>query len=287
MSSSSHEKGKGKASSPNGNSDSPSLASRIASSASALLRETLQPDAVSLSNGLRHSQSSNGKSSSLSSGPSQEGVERSRLHTGASSLSATSAEASNAELRTIRSQTSEAHVRAIEQEYGDFVSTTTTAPIYERQSGVHVAYPTATPSSASSIATVLEEARHVYVSTPSDGAEVSTILSNPGFFLETEPYTEEAEVDEPSSLFGDASRYGSRGGGIQKPQPPQTNDASEWSGFLERYTDEVWGDGLISAVREARREVQEARVNNRTFGIEGSAVMRLRQLMDHLKPDMR
>ncbi|KAH7370717.1 hypothetical protein BKA65DRAFT_22821 [Rhexocercosporidium sp. MPI-PUGE-AT-0058] len=142
-----------------------------------------------------------------------------------------------------------------------------------------------------------------------DGSDVLAILSDPAAL--------DSQMEEPAPLDEDDENYdwGLTPSQIIKlreltkdilPLPPQHANSSidnplnllpdfqgqegareqyveEWEGVLSRYADEVWG-GLAPLVREARKEVEDAKANQGgvSEGKEMRAVRRLGAILGHL-----
>lgn len=80
-------------------------------------------------------------------------------------------------------------------------------------------------------------------------------------------------VDNPLNLIPD---FQGQGGAREQ-------FVEEWEGVLNRYADEVWG-GLAPLVREARKEVEEAKANPTSEDARDmKAVRRLGAILGHLR----
>ncbi|KAG4435485.1 hypothetical protein IFR05_009024 [Cadophora sp. M221] len=91
--------------------------------------------------------------------------------------------------------------------------------------------------------------------------------------LSVPPQHAKSSVDNPLNLLPD----------FQGQEGAREQYVEEWEGVLNRYADEVWG-GLAPLVREAKKEVEEAKANQgrENEGNEMRAVRRLGAILGHL-----
>ena len=144
----------------------------------------------------------------------------------------------------------------------------------------------------------MEHPTHQSRINPADGAEVVALLSAPDV-VSTPPreaFLVDDEIDPadlftqdiPSSALPTLEKLKAE---MLPPPPTYTvrtaSDKSrdrwlqDWEGFLNRYSDEVWGD-MLPLVTEAREEVEMAQAGGGHIGMDGSAVKRLGMILGHL-----
>ncbi|KAH9217198.1 hypothetical protein DL95DRAFT_386669 [Leptodontidium sp. 2 PMI_412] len=291
-------------------SSSPSFLSRVAASATGLTRDAFtthnpnelnQQAAAALSNSNKSQSTPNPTTSST---------------TWAESSRASQAQpASQASSSGLRTGHSEQHAQVSETEFSNFLDGIDSFVPSESFGNIPVSEPNnnfdeAWEHSRDSHQPLHEPAnRTVTEQEQQDGSEVLAILSDPSAL--------DSQMEEPPPLDEDDENYdwGLTPAQITKlreltkeilPVPPQHVNPTvddplnllpdfqgqegareqyvlEWEGVLNRYADEVWG-GLAPLVREARKEVEEAKGSQggENEGNEMRAVRRLGAILGHL-----
>ncbi|PVH82923.1 hypothetical protein DL98DRAFT_513602 [Cadophora sp. DSE1049] len=315
----SSSKGKGRAEHPQDEpkqdssapeSSSPSLLSRVAASATGLTRNaftTQNPNELNQQAVSALSNSNKAQNIPNAGTSSNTWAESSRASQAQSNTQASSS--------GLRAGHSEQHAQISENEFSNFLDGIDSfvpsesfgnIPVSETSDGFDEAWKLSRdsrqPSHKPTNRTVTEQERQ-------DGSEVLAILSDPSAL--------DSQMEEPPPLFEDDENYdwGLTPAQIIKlreltkdilPAPPQHAKSSvdnplnllpdfqgqegareqyfeEWEGVLNRYADEVWG-GLAPLVREARKEVEEAKSNpvGDDEKREMKAVRRLGAILGHL-----
>ena len=312
----SNDKGKGRAhqNDDGGNvqanepSESSSLLSRVAASASGLSRsafaiphsnELNESAASALSNAGKNHQSSTASGSSAWA-ESSRSSQQATLEAGGNSF---------------RTGHNEAHVRQSESEFSSFLDSIDSftpsrdlgddqRPPGGMEDALEEAWARAQPngyngSSNTAFNTVAEQERH-------DGDGVLAVLSEPAHDPFEAPLEDEEDYDW--GLSGDQiSQLRAMTKGILPPPEshlapspdhplnliPNFDEANgqtsanaetwedQWEGVLTRYADEVWG-GLLPIVKEARKEIKDIR-NDPSSTEQPKALRRLVAILGHLK----
>jgi hypothetical protein len=315
-------KGKAKAVQQDPDTTSSSLASRIASSASRLAKDAVTTPGGDLTQSLATSSAASGKSRptpSSSTGQPHESLEtkyRSPFPTGDSSSSLGSSTA----FRSLASDTGTAAefedfvTNSGSERALRFTGLENRGDLPIRRNGHEAA-------SWSSEFHGRDEARSMWQDAAAlDGAEVVELLSDPCFVAMTDVYdTADPSADDVSDLFAlnldsEAERTATSKIRSALPSAPQHRPVAannpmnlipsldaqsqsllastpereawfaEWSGVLNGYTDEVWGD-LLPVVREAQKDMEEVKAGAKD--VDMKALQRLRMIVGHIQMEQQ